>query len=286
MREADQRAAARAVFEQVDRCARGATTLRFLNNGGRSKLLPLPGDGDGTPIPLAPTIHRAIATDVLTAAHAYARTVHGRRADWPTHITIARPDVPEADDGEFQTPDDGVWVEARLVVPGVQLLGGGPLGPWRYVYSAHTRETTDHREGVTQLILTGPGSPDSRRRVYRPDDQLVVRRPDLGNFPTHAEEEAPDVLSRLDRLLAKRGAHAMSLSSREQHIVAYYLAHTDPVMAPPDSPAAGPGYDVTAAYNRYRDTADYDLLNNFAARRRWIASYRHIAALADGENGR
>lgn len=180
-------------------------------------------------------------------------------------------------DDEFRLPEDGMWAQARLLVPGIRLLEGGPLGPWRPICSAHTREPEGHRPGVTQLILTGSGSPDSRRRFHQPDDELAIQRPDLSDFPVHAEQEAPDILARIDGRLTRIGAQSMSLTPREEHAVAYYLTHTAPVMALDDAPAARVDWHCRAM-------PTHDLLANYAAQRRWIAAYRHLAALADKEN--
>lgn len=76
------------MFGQFDRGHEGATRLRFLNNGGRSKLALV--HHDGTAIRLAPTIHRTIDDDFMIAAHAWARATYGPRRAWPTHLTAER----------------------------------------------------------------------------------------------------------------------------------------------------------------------------------------------------
>lgn len=81
---------AQLVFEQWDRGHHGATQLVFVNNGGRSRLI-LTRSATGTVKALAPVLHKQIAKDTITAAHAYAKTVHGARKNWPVHIAIDRP---------------------------------------------------------------------------------------------------------------------------------------------------------------------------------------------------
>lgn len=89
--------AAHHFFTHYDRSHTDATRVVFVNNGGRSHLVHVQGDGGF--VPLAPTMHQHIDKDVTAAAHTYARAVHGPRRNWPTHVTIIRPRQP-------LTPDD------------------------------------------------------------------------------------------------------------------------------------------------------------------------------------
>lgn len=82
---------AQAVFAQWDRGSQGATRLVFLNNGGRSRLIMTAGSRPGDAKELGPVFHKRIASDTIDEAHAYAKSVYGRRADWPVRITIDRP---------------------------------------------------------------------------------------------------------------------------------------------------------------------------------------------------
>ncbi|MFR9675833.1 hypothetical protein [Streptomyces sp. TR02-1] len=119
----EHRACAVAVFREWDHSHEGASELLFLNNGGRSKLDLLTGFGQpGTTKRLAPVMHRAFVAETIAAAHAYAKTVFGRRADWPVRFTISRPDpaliwllvhcssCPSGHYRPRQGRFDGVWV--------------------------------------------------------------------------------------------------------------------------------------------------------------------------------
>ncbi|QDN54285.1 hypothetical protein [Streptomyces sp. S1D4-20] len=86
------------LFDTEARGHTGTQALHFINNGGRSKLTLFLGfDLKGrVTTPLAPTMHRRIGEDLIAVAHDYARARFGRRADWPTRFTVARPVVPAA----------------------------------------------------------------------------------------------------------------------------------------------------------------------------------------------
>ncbi|MFI9366069.1 hypothetical protein ACIG5E_34215 [Kitasatospora sp. NPDC053057] len=76
------------LFATADRGHDGTTRMVFMNNGGRSKLMPL--DHDGRAVALAPVLHRRIGAQVVEAAHVYARTAYGARRNWPARFTVER----------------------------------------------------------------------------------------------------------------------------------------------------------------------------------------------------
>jgi hypothetical protein len=85
-------------FAQISRGYIDAVEVRFLNNGGRSKLMPVGVlNGAGEParrIPLAPTLNQRIDDAIIAAAHTCARAIYGTRKNWPFRITITSAVVP------------------------------------------------------------------------------------------------------------------------------------------------------------------------------------------------
>lgn len=84
--------AAHLFFRHFRRSHPGTTTITFLNNGGRSKLMPFGHDGQTAH--LAPSMHRNIATGWEAAAVEYAKAVYGARKNWPASIVIDVPTEP------------------------------------------------------------------------------------------------------------------------------------------------------------------------------------------------
>ncbi|MFE7665125.1 ParB/RepB/Spo0J family partition protein [Streptomyces celluloflavus] len=91
------------IFHVIDRGYEPGSveTVTLMNNGGRSQLVAQPING--RVIPLAPTVHRRITGDLITAAQAHAKAAYGPRSAWPARITVTRPAAP-ADEAAPTTP--------------------------------------------------------------------------------------------------------------------------------------------------------------------------------------
>lgn len=74
------------VIVNVRRGHPNATRVYFINNGGRSKLIPV--DIDTPPKPIALGLHDAITVDIVAAGHAHAKALYGARRNWPSVITV------------------------------------------------------------------------------------------------------------------------------------------------------------------------------------------------------
>jgi hypothetical protein len=81
------------LFAHLHRSQRGATRIVFINDGARTRLMPLDRDGI-TVTGLAPLVHKRIWDDVIDAAHTAARAVYGPRSNWPAHIVFEAPSTP------------------------------------------------------------------------------------------------------------------------------------------------------------------------------------------------
>ncbi|MDT0377256.1 hypothetical protein RM572_00505 [Streptomyces sp. DSM 42041] len=81
------------VFATIDRSYEPGSVQRlvFTNNGGRSRLDPMPVHG--TKIRLAPTINRRIEADLIEDAHAHAKATYGARRNWPVRLVLDRPEA-------------------------------------------------------------------------------------------------------------------------------------------------------------------------------------------------